>query len=267
MNVFASTRISLVYPYAFNEPRKGENLYGSYIVLSELVPNAQVEPYLFWRTQPLVRDELNRRGDSDLITMGLRFFGKLPHRFDYTAEAAFQGGTYAGDDVSAWAGTWGLGYMLNKSPHKPKLLFEYNYATGDSQKSDGTRGTFDQLYPSNHAFYGIADQVGWRNTRNTKIGFEVEPTRRLKVQFDVSDFYLATLQDALYTDSGLPVLTNTNAGSKHVGWEPDLQFTFKLNKQNTVGVGYGRMNPGRFLKDSTAGHAYNFPYVYWECRY
>ncbi len=267
VDVFASTRISTINAYTFNEPKKGENLYGTYLILNKLVPNAQIEPYIFWRTQPLVTDEIKKKGDSDLVTAGFRFLGKLPHRLDYTSEFAFQRGTYATDDVNAWAGTWGMGYTLSKAASKPKLLFEYNYASGDKSKGDGKRGTFDQLYAVNHSYYGIADQVGWRNTSNYKIGLEVQATKRLKLQLDVNDFYLATLQDAFYTDNGNAVVTNTKATSKHIGWEPDIQVTYKLTKQINIGGGYGRLMPGAFLKQSTQGHPYNFPYLTWDFRY
>jgi hypothetical protein len=267
VDVFAATRVSTINPYTFNEPKKGENLYGTYLIFNKLVPNAQVEPYLFWRTQPLVTDEIKTKGDSDLATVGFRFLGKLPHRFDYISEIVFQRGTYATDKVSAWAGSWGMGYTLSKSARKPRVLFEYNYASGDKAKGDGRRGTFDQLYAVNHFYYGIADQVGWKNTRNYKIGIEVQATKRLKIQIDLNDFYLATLQDALYTDNGGTVITNTKATSKHVGTEPDVQVMYKLTKQISVGGGYGRLIPGGFLKQSSPGRSYNFPYLSWEFRY
>jgi len=267
VDVFASTRVSTINAYTLNEPKKGENLYGSYLVFDRLVKNAQIEPYLFWRTQPLVTDEVKKKGDSDLATAGFRFLGKLPHRFDYTSELAIQRGTYATDDVHAWATTLGAGYTLTTSARKPRLLFEYNYASGDRAKADGRRGTFDQLYAVNHSYYGIADQIGWRNTNNYKIGFEAQATKRLKVQIDLNNYYLASLQDALYTDNGNTVIANAKATSKHVGWEPDVQVMYKLTKQISVGGGYGRLLPGEFLKQSTPGHAYNFPYLSWEFRY
>ena len=267
VDVFASTRISNINSYTFNEPKKGENLYGTYLVFDKLVKNAQFEPYLFWRTQPLVTDEIKKKGDSDLATMGFRFLGKLPHRFDCTSEIAVQRGTYATDKVHAWAGSWGMGYTLSASARKPRVLFEFNHASGDEAKGDGRRGTFDQLYAVNHSYYGIADQVGWRNTNNYKIGLEVQATKRLKVQIDLNNFYLATVQDALYTDNGNTVIKNTKATSRHVGWEPDVQVMYKLPKQISVGGGYGRLIPGGFLKQSSPGRSYNLPYLSWEFRY
>jgi hypothetical protein len=266
-DVFAATRLSNIKEYEFSENRKGENLYGTYMSFGKLVKDAKLEPFFYWRTQPSVKDEKGGKGDSDLYTAGARFLGKLPHRFDYTLEMAIQRGTYAADDVSSWAGSWGLGYLLNNSALKPKVLFEYNYATGDKVVGDGKRGTFDQLYPSNHPLYGIADVVGWRNTSNYKVGLDVQATKRLRLQFDVNNFYLATTQDALYTDGGSAAVTNRKATSRHVGWEPDLQATFKVSKMVNVGAGYGALIPGKFLKESTAGHTYHYPYLHWEFQY
>jgi hypothetical protein len=187
--------------------------------------------------------------------------------FDYTSEMAFQRGTYAQDDVSAWAGTWGVGYLIKPSRYNPKINFEYNCAGGDQARGDGVRGPFDQLYACNHSLYGIADQVGWRNASNYKIGVEVDMTNRLRLQFDVNDCYLATLADALHADNGSSVLSNAKATSKHFGYEPDLQVTFKMNKQGSLGAGFARVIPGRFLKESTAGYSYNYPYVFWAFKY
>ncbi len=266
-DLFAATRVSNIRARNFNEPKPGENIYGGYFSLSRLIPDAKVEPYIFWRTQPLVTDENKLKGDSDLATFGFRFLGKLPRRFTYATEIAIQKGTYAQDDVSAWAGMWNVGYTLSKSTRKPAVSFEFNYASGDETKGDGIRSTFDQLYASNHSNYGIADQVGWRNTINYKVGFEIGITKKLKAQFDVNDFYLATLQDSLYTDNGSAVVKNSTASSRHVGVEPDLQLTYKANRNLTIGAGYGRLICGKFLKESSPGQSFSYPYVYWEYRY
>jgi hypothetical protein len=47
---------------------------------------------------------------------------------------------------------------------------EYNYASGDADPVDGIRGTFDQLYPTAHDKYGLADQVdGGTSTRSRRL--------------------------------------------------------------------------------------------------
>ena len=69
---------------------------------------------------------------------------------------------------------------------------EYNHASGDRDGKDGRRETFDQLFASVHSVYGLADQVGWRNMRDVRGGFEFLIVRKIKIRADWNDFYLAT---------------------------------------------------------------------------
>jgi hypothetical protein len=59
---------------------------------------------------------------------------------------------------------------------------EYNYASGDSDSTDGHRGTFDQLYPTGHDKYGLADQVGRKNIRNARGGVDLKPTTKWQIR-------------------------------------------------------------------------------------
>jgi len=57
----------------------------------------------------------------------------------------------------------GLGRALGNGPDfdvawKPRIFLEYNYASGTANPRQ-LGGTFDQLYPSGHDKFGLADQV------------------------------------------------------------------------------------------------------------
>ena len=118
-------------------------------------------------------------------TIGLRWIGKFPLGWDYDTEIAKQVGSLGNDQVSAWAGHWLLAYTLARAPFTPRLLAEFNYASGDGNPTDGKRNTFDQLYPSAHDLYGLADQVGWKNIEHLRTGVEFKPKaemdRELKI--------------------------------------------------------------------------------------
>ena len=47
---------------------------------------------------------------------------------------------------------------------------------------DGLRGTFDQFYPSNHGYYGMIDQFGWKNLKNRRAGFDCQPSKKLYLE-------------------------------------------------------------------------------------
>ena len=103
-------------------------------------------------------------------------WASCPARLDYNVEMDLQRGSLGPDSVRAWAGHWQIRETLpgSKTPH---LTAEYNYASGDADPADGIRGTFDQLYPTAHDKYGLADQVGWRNIHHVRIGFDITPIK------------------------------------------------------------------------------------------
>jgi hypothetical protein len=85
----------------FNKTTDGNNFHGVYTSLTKFVPKATVEPYVFWRLAPRLRTESGASGNLDFKTIGLRWAGKLPARFDYGMEVVGQKGSLATDDVSA----------------------------------------------------------------------------------------------------------------------------------------------------------------------
>ena len=89
---------------------------------------------------------------------------------------ALQSGSLGDDSIGAWAGHWQMRESL-PGQGAIKLTAEYNFASGDENPTDGSRGTFDQLYPTGHDKYGLADQVGWRNIHHLRAGVEFSPGR------------------------------------------------------------------------------------------
>ena len=161
---------------SFDKSGNGNRLGGAYGTLSALVKNAVVEPYFFWRADRGLRTETATTGNLDQKTIGTRFNGRLPGGLDYGVEMAVQDGSLGSDSMSAWAGHWQLRESFTGSLNV-KLVGEFNYASGDSNPTDGARGTFDQLYPTGHDKLGLADQVGWRNIRHGRAGLEMTPVR------------------------------------------------------------------------------------------
>lgn len=242
---------------------KGNSLFGAYSSLRNLFRGSSIEPFFFLRTLRPVRSETAVSGSADIYTFGLRAVGSLPRSFDYGLEIARQGGRYSSDAVHAWAGHWIVGYTFKDCKWQPRLLMEYNYASGDASPRDGRHETFDQLFPTNHNKYGTADVIGWRNMQNLRAGVEQTLRPGLKLLCDYHSHWLAQLADALYSDNGAPV-TRPGAGfsSRHVGQEVDLVLLYKISKQYTFGVGYGHLWAGQFLKDATLGSNVSYPYTF-----
>jgi hypothetical protein len=261
LDAFAASVVNL-RDGEFNKRADGNNLHGAYGSFSAIVPKATVEPYIFWRVSSGVRSEAGTIGKLDFKTVGFRWVGKLPAGLDYGAEIAGQTGSLGSDDVSAWAGHWVLGYTIPKAKYTPRLIFEYNHASGDPNPSDGKRGTFDQLYPTGHDKLGLSDQVGWRNVHNVRSGIEMKPSPKVTMSGSYHSWWLAETRDGLYAASGALVarVANGSAG-RHIGHEADFQTVYALNAQLQIGAGYAHLFPGTFLKNATPGKSYKIPYL------
>jgi hypothetical protein len=187
--------------------------------------------------------------------------GRMPGRLDYGIEMAVQRGSLGTDDVQAWAGHWQLRETLPGAA-AVRLTGEYNYASGDDDPTDGVRRTFDQLYPTPHDKYGLADQIGWKNIHHARAGVEFTPVKGLPVATNYHSWWLAETRDGIYA-AGSAVLARviSGAASRHVGQEIDVQVTRALTPQLQLAGGYAHIFTGGFLKQATPGASYSHPYV------
>lgn len=246
----------------FDWSTPGNNLYGIYGGIEQLVPGATVEPYFLWRRQSGRKTELGMPGVSNFGTVGMRWVGKLPANFDYGTEMDKQAGSLGTDMIRAWAGHWVLGKTLVNARFKPRVSVEYNYASGDRNPKDGTRGTFDQLYPTAHDKYGLADQVGWKNIRNARAGIELKLAKKCGWTGRYDAWWLADPHDALYSATSTVIASNTaGTAGRFVGQELDSVIAYTFSKYLQVGGGFGHIFPGTFLNKTTPGESYNFPYA------
>jgi hypothetical protein len=246
---------------AFDRSGAGNRFAGAYLTTGKLIPLGTVEPYVFFKRDVNLRSERGAVDDLRQTTAGVRFAGQLPARLDYGIEMALQRGSLGGDEVSAWAGHWQLRESL-PGWGAAKMIGEYNFASGDEDPADGVRGTFDQLYPTPHDKYGLADQIGWRNIHHARAGFEITPLKGLPVTANYHSWWLAETRDGIYNAGSAP-LARIPAGARdrHVGQEIDVQVTRALTSQLLVGAGYAHIFTGPFLKQATPGASYSHPYV------
>jgi len=81
---------------------------------------------------------------------------------------------------------------------KPRLFAEYSFGSGDRNPNDGSRGTFDQLFPNIHGHNGLADQIAWQNLKEVRAGagFVLRPHWIIAATYN--DWWLANAADAFY---------------------------------------------------------------------
>jgi hypothetical protein len=121
----------------------GNQIHGVHLSAARLPREGVFESYAFWKISNTEAFQ-DRTGRTSHFTNGLRALGKLPRRFDYNLEMAFQAGELAGQTHRAWAGYWNLGYTLASAERSPRLVAIYSFASGDNRAADGRSGTFDR---------------------------------------------------------------------------------------------------------------------------
>ena len=106
-----------------------------------------------------------------------------------SAEAAFQFGHRGPDDHEANAFALAAGYVFDVR-YRPALRFEWDRATGDGDPEDARSREFNNLFPTNHAHYGYADLLGWRNMHAFEATLSGSPRAGHFVSADVLRFRL-----------------------------------------------------------------------------
>jgi len=246
----------------FDRNTPGNNFYGLYGSLTKLVPRSAVEPFFFWRRQSGVKTELGIPSTMNFGTVGLRAAGKLQQDFDYDVQMAAQTGSLGDESIRAWAGHWLVGYSVAAAPLSPRVFAEYNQASGDANPADNKKTTFDQLYPTGHDKYGLTDLVGWQNMKHVRSGLELAIAKGWSATTRYNAYWLADAHDGLYNGGGATLARSaTGADGTFVGQEIDLIVSGKFPQGVGFSAGAGRLVPGTFLKNTTPGRTYTYPYV------
>lgn len=259
--VYASTRTLI--------PHQESQLYFLARNTSDESPNAIGE-----NLPPILRGASPR----DIYTVGARV-KSLPGQlagWDYDAEIAGQFGSWKASPTSprldqrALAAHGAGGYTWTKAFGSPRVGLEYNFSTGDSDSKDGTHETFDNLFPTNHKFYGFMDFFSWQNVHDLRLATSIKPLSSVTVSLDYHGFWLADTHDYFYQANGAPRTSggygiHPDAGN-FVGTELDLVATWTATKWASLQGGYGHFFVGDYVKDSlsSTGGATDADWVYLQ---
>lgn len=264
-------RVVLPNNHYFNEPNYYDWFSGIY-ASTRLIPKQTTEMYFLSRNvsagstqQITTTTPKGAATPRDIYTLGLRF-KSLPGQFggwDYEGEFAGQFGNFATTATSprleqqAFAAHVAGGYTWTEAYGTPRLGLEYNYSTGDSSTNDNKHQTFDNLFPTNHKFYGYMDFFSWQNIHDVRLAASIKPLKKLTVTLDYHNFWLADTHDYFYQVTGLPRNSggygiDPDAGS-YVGSEIDLVGTYALAAFATLQAGYGHFFIGEYVKNSLSG--------------
>ncbi len=184
--------------------------------------------------------------------------------YEFDLEGAYQNGSFQGLSLSAFAVHAGFGYHFDV-PLKPRLWAEYNFASGDSNPNDTNSETFQNLFPTNHKFYGYMDLIAWQNMHNPQISLQLTPMKNVTTELAYRAYWLASTNDVWYRANGLtavrPLTPAAERANNFLGSELDFLVNWKVNKHLSFQAGYSHFFTGPYLADTGPSDAANFGYV------
>lgn len=273
----------------FNRSHIGSDSFsGAYFNFPKLAKNEIVEAYLYNRN--VRRDIVNEDFSGvaapfrnpviqDLYTAGLRVKSK-PNAYgpwDYSAEIMHQFGTInnrtgagaaiaplAGSavilgapekDQDAYAAILGVGYTWTESTMQPRLALIYSYASGDSNATDGTSGTFQNQFATTHLHYGYMDLNSLQNLHDIRLAYTFKPTSTLTVALEGHLQYLDKTTDYWYNVGGVARSAGGYAGaltsdSSELGQEIDLVVGWYPALHTHVEVGVSHYFAGEYIEEN-----------------
>lgn len=271
-----SSRVIIPDDNNFNMPNDYDWFSGIY-ASTKLIPKQTTELYLLSRNtgkgSPTVNGFgrpalLNGPPPRDIYTVGTRVksapgeFGK----WDYAAELMGQFGHFNDPALPpgsrslehlAFAIYLGGGYTWTNLSYKPRLGLEYNFGSGDSDSTDSKHETFENLFPTNHKFYGFMDFVSLQNIHDVRLMSSIKPLARLTLLGEYHAFWLADTSDNFYAVNGTrrggigrtpgtAYGINPNYGN-YVGSEIDFVASYAVSPQAALEVGYGHFFVGDYV--------------------
>jgi len=184
-----------------------------------------------------------------LGTYGIRYFRSAEvSQLDYEGESAFQEGTRNGLDHFAHLQHFQVGYTFNV-PMQPRVIAQYEYASGTSDPNSGKSGTFDTLFGARRPEYGPTSIFGpffRSNISSPGIRLEAQTQRGFDLTLKWRAWYLAQAKDA-WVGSGLQ--DPTGAAGNYLGQDVEIRARWNLDTFMTFDVGYDHFFKGSYIKN------------------
>jgi hypothetical protein len=199
-----------------------------------------------------------RKGNFDAINELVWQFGQMGE----TAAA----GACANDQkclhINAWATRNWIGYTHYQSSWKPRLAFNFDYASGDGRSNcvtatnglvcNKTANTFENLFPTNHIHMGYMDVQAWKNMLSPSANFQARPTKNDHIEIWYTNLNLANKQDNWYRGAqGAYIISKQGNTKSHVGDEIDFTWTrMFMDGKVAFQATYGHLFAGGYIQQN-----------------
>lgn len=189
--------------------------------------------------------------DLKINTTGVSMAGAYPMgtgELDTMLWFAFQLGDFGIEDQRALAFIAELGYQFTSTPWTPWFRFGLAYASGDGDPDDSNNGTFFNMVPTNHKWYGYADTTAFSNVVDLYNQILLKPHKKVFFGIEGHLFWLASDDEVWiggsgpFNDSAFGYAFRNPAPGNDIesflGGEIDLTLSFKALEYLVLQAGY-----------------------------
>ncbi len=229
------------------EPLDDVEIYGATLTgrYGEWIPKAELRLFGIHYEDDRPGARTAAGGELSITTLGVSLLAGTEDR-DLLLWVALQDGDWGPSDHRALAFIVEAGRRFPSAPGKPAVRIGLAQAGGDGGGTE--HGTFFNLLPTNHKFYGSMDYSAFQNLRDlyAEAGFRL--SEKVELQAALHAFSLVERSDAWYGGSGafndaaLGFAARRPAGgfaSSELGSELDLELAWKAGKRLTLAAGGG----------------------------
>jgi hypothetical protein len=216
----------------------GQDFYGFYSTIKSIT-NHKIDAYVLYQWNRALS-----AGNSDSLqrfTVGSYIKGTAD-AFDYEAELAFQGGTIATSDISAFMGTTALGYSFREMILS-RITIGYEYLSG-TESPGPDFSSFDPMYHTGHKFYGFMDYF---ITIPTHTGNRGLTDVLLRTSFKFTDAFSGNAWIHHFATA------KTVNGESILGQEIDLVASYRYNTALAFELGLAAFVPGPLMRQRFNG--------------
>jgi hypothetical protein len=196
-----------------------------------------------------------RKGNFDGQTENVYQFGAMGDNNQQGAVGAT--GNQKNLHINAWATRNWIGYTYYQSSWKPRLAFNFDYASGDGRANCtlgsgtgcSTANTFENMFPTNHIHMGYMDVQAWKNMLSPSANFQARPSKDDHIEIWYTNLNLANRQDNWYRGSqGVYIFSKNGNTKSHIGDEIDFAWTHLfMDGKLAFQAAYGHLFAGGYI--------------------
>jgi Alginate export len=264
-----STSVVAIHPTSLDKHGAGLTFHGAVGTIGTWVPHTVIQPFVYIKALPRVESQQSVFGTETEVTPGVEVSSTPPGGFYFTMLGALQRGSYSNDSISAGAGYVKAGYTSQHLFWKPRLVGEYDYASGNPHTDLQRIGTFDQQYPSNHNAFGLTDLFGFQNIKEERVNLDLTPAKHMVALLQEESLQVATAFDSVYNGSAGTVVKAPVGGfrSDDIGHEFDASGKYLFTDYLVMTFGVGHFSPGTLMRENAHGAPLTLAYLGFVYRF